>query len=653
MVPPSPIKPARPATILPRNAAPAPIPGRLAAPPAPILPAAARSSALQPQPGGCEVFALPPSFRLRPAGTGQRLPDALQRKMESLFQADFSNVRVHVGNEASSIGAQAFTIGTDLYFAPGLYRPETPQGQQLLGHELTHVVQQRAGRVRNPLGSGLAVVQDRSLEYEAMRMGMRAAMTEPIRVGSAGQTARGGAILPKSASGAPQPPATSAILPTRPSLGWRSLSRVVQRKGADHNNWIVQVIDDQKNAIIRQVKIEESQKKNPARGLFLKADSFALHHIISKTTLESIADAVEEALRNKKDKDLQKAASAFNTLIYKVAGKTVGLQAPTRTKLMWNMPLNLEVGPGNVTNNPGIGFDANTVASGNGRKLDEVSRHLFQLEEIFKSNVLRADGLSEENWKAMTDCLAAAFKAYGESTDLAMPKVDQWLSGPMRDGTQTPQNFQKIGLRMVLGVTDGVRVFRGARVGLNNDTTVQDLENHGDFVAWSCIFTFPYLHGKQTFTVRVELDVTNHNLAHMLKRHTFRYCDFGDLKAVNNYWPPTFRGNEILDALESCKGRIASACQMAINNCVLNVQQISEEPDDIQAYFENINVTEGNIQAGELTVYFVTKLTTPDDAPIDRPLEVWLHGNIETFAPDGASAITFSGPTLIAIAPQV
>ena len=50
------------------------------------------------------------------------------------------------------------------------------QGQQLLGHELTHVLQQRAGRVSNPFGSGTAVVQDHALEAEADRMGMKAAM---------------------------------------------------------------------------------------------------------------------------------------------------------------------------------------------------------------------------------------------------------------------------------------------------------------------------------------------------------------------------------------------------------------------------------------------------------------------------------------------
>ena len=98
--------------------------------------------------------------------------------MEAFFNTSFADVRVHVGPEAPSIGALAFTHGTDLYFAPGQYNPQSPQGQQLLGHELTHVVQQRAGRVRNPLGTGVAVVQDPALEAEADRMGLRAASHE-------------------------------------------------------------------------------------------------------------------------------------------------------------------------------------------------------------------------------------------------------------------------------------------------------------------------------------------------------------------------------------------------------------------------------------------------------------------------------------------
>jgi 5-methylcytosine-specific restriction endonuclease McrA len=109
------------------------------------------------------------------SGGGKPLPAVVRGKMEAALGADFSNVRVHVGPQAERIGAIAFTVGSDIYFAPGRYQPDTLQGQQLLGHELAHVVQQCAGRVRNPLGTELAVVHDRALEVEADRMGQRAA----------------------------------------------------------------------------------------------------------------------------------------------------------------------------------------------------------------------------------------------------------------------------------------------------------------------------------------------------------------------------------------------------------------------------------------------------------------------------------------------
>jgi GNAT superfamily N-acetyltransferase len=93
--------------------------------------------------------------------------------MEKAFGTSFADVRVHVGREADRLGALAFTLGSDISFASGQYNPHTPHGRGLLGHELTHVVQQRAGRVRNPFGGGIAVVQDPGLEAEAERMRAR------------------------------------------------------------------------------------------------------------------------------------------------------------------------------------------------------------------------------------------------------------------------------------------------------------------------------------------------------------------------------------------------------------------------------------------------------------------------------------------------
>lgn len=81
-------------------------------------------------------------------GGGQSLDDNTRQNMEGAFGADFSDVRVHTGSEASelssSVQARAFTTGSDIYFNEGEYNPGSSQGQELLAHELTHTIQQGA-----------------------------------------------------------------------------------------------------------------------------------------------------------------------------------------------------------------------------------------------------------------------------------------------------------------------------------------------------------------------------------------------------------------------------------------------------------------------------------------------------------------------------
>src|SRR5262249_4571162 len=121
------------------------------------------------------AFQPPSGFLAGNANRGDPLPTSVKLQMERYFGTDFSDVRVHVGNDAASIGALAFTLGSDIYFAPEQYQPHTLYGRELLGHELTHVLQQREGRVANPFGDGVAVVQDHELEAEADRHGKAAA----------------------------------------------------------------------------------------------------------------------------------------------------------------------------------------------------------------------------------------------------------------------------------------------------------------------------------------------------------------------------------------------------------------------------------------------------------------------------------------------
>lgn len=81
--------------------------------------------------------------------SGNKMPEDIQAKMENSFQADFSNVNIHKDDDsATQMGALAYTQGNNIHFAPGKYEPGSKTGQELLGHELTHVEQQRKGKVK-------------------------------------------------------------------------------------------------------------------------------------------------------------------------------------------------------------------------------------------------------------------------------------------------------------------------------------------------------------------------------------------------------------------------------------------------------------------------------------------------------------------------
>lgn len=83
------------------------------------------------------------------SGSGQRLPDKVRNFYEPRFGYDFSSVKVHTdtvaAKSAQSINALAYTSGNNIVFNAGQYAPDTESGKRLMGHELTHVVQQSAG----------------------------------------------------------------------------------------------------------------------------------------------------------------------------------------------------------------------------------------------------------------------------------------------------------------------------------------------------------------------------------------------------------------------------------------------------------------------------------------------------------------------------
>ncbi|WP_279323392.1 DUF4157 domain-containing protein [Actinomycetospora cinnamomea] len=139
------------------------------------------------------------------------LPAGTRRVMESHLGHDLSGVRVHDGPDAAraaaALGANAYTIGQDVVFGAGRYRPDSSAGRRLLTHELTHTVQQRgAGHVGLRLGSP----GDRH-EHEADRVAT-AGSPQRVPAGSseralqcdlAGDLVRGGLQLGATTLGGP------------------------------------------------------------------------------------------------------------------------------------------------------------------------------------------------------------------------------------------------------------------------------------------------------------------------------------------------------------------------------------------------------------------------------------------------------------------
>jgi Domain of unknown function (DUF4157) len=80
------------------------------------------------------------------SGSGRRLDPHVRSFMEARFGHDFSHVRVHTGSRAAesarAVNAVAYTVGKDIVFDEGAYRPEADDGRRLIAHELTHVIQQ-------------------------------------------------------------------------------------------------------------------------------------------------------------------------------------------------------------------------------------------------------------------------------------------------------------------------------------------------------------------------------------------------------------------------------------------------------------------------------------------------------------------------------
>jgi hypothetical protein len=103
-------------------------------------------------------------------GVGTPLDRETRTTMEAGLGADFGDVRVHTdaaaARSAGSVQALAYTVGNDVVFQSGTYQPGTSSGQRMLAHELTHVLQQRAGPVEGAATAGGIALSDPTDRFE-------------------------------------------------------------------------------------------------------------------------------------------------------------------------------------------------------------------------------------------------------------------------------------------------------------------------------------------------------------------------------------------------------------------------------------------------------------------------------------------------------
>jgi hypothetical protein len=104
------------------------------------------------------------------SGGGRPLDEGTRTTMESAFGTSFDHVRVHTDDQASksaeSVGANAYTVGSDMVFRSGHYDPGSAVGQRTIAHELSHVVQQSQGAVDGTEAAGGIRVSSPSDRFE-------------------------------------------------------------------------------------------------------------------------------------------------------------------------------------------------------------------------------------------------------------------------------------------------------------------------------------------------------------------------------------------------------------------------------------------------------------------------------------------------------
>lgn len=245
----------------------------------------------------------------RSARSGEPLPPTAVP--DPLRGHDFGDVRIHADSDAArsadSLDATAYTVGTDIYFSAGSYRPETVEGRALLAHELAHL---RQNQVWGDTGSRVAVSDPGgAAEREADRIGRAAGAARPpaaVPRTPARPDARVQRQVKQIHEKAPLPgehPEVAGI----PNVTLRNTYRQVGRHGQMFRRWMIEAAVEE--ALVRERMRERGEEMPqpdpvirpegsppPIEMLFSDPTPIAMDLVISNPTLlralESVPDEV-------------------------------------------------------------------------------------------------------------------------------------------------------------------------------------------------------------------------------------------------------------------------------------------------------------------------------------------------------------------------
>jgi hypothetical protein len=119
-------------------------------------------------------------------GGGAPLDGATRARMETDLGHHFADVRIHADDESDAlnrrVGANAFTLGSDIFLGREATSAGAYGGDEMLAHELTHVVQQQGTTPGGPLTVGAV---DDPQEHEASAVASAVSAGSSTRVPSA------------------------------------------------------------------------------------------------------------------------------------------------------------------------------------------------------------------------------------------------------------------------------------------------------------------------------------------------------------------------------------------------------------------------------------------------------------------------------------